>query len=147
MKTIQLLVEREMMDTGREMQKEEGKILDDVKTLATMETVTRKQTNQSLKHTGRTGKTTWKKGEQSERKESMLQNKHTHCVSGFVAASAFRPTGKHCDFISGHQKRLIICTSQTPKRQSCFQQQRRSLRCQKNGWVNCCAASRAGALS
>ena len=48
-KQNKLLVERQMLDSGREIQKGEGKILDAVKTLATMETVTRKQTNQRLK--------------------------------------------------------------------------------------------------
>ena len=84
MKTIQQLVEREMMDTGREMQKEEGKILDDVKTLATMETVTRKQTNQSLKHTGRTGKTTWKKGNKAKEKKACCKtNIHIACLDSW----------------------------------------------------------------
>ena len=41
-KQNKLLVERQMLDSGREIQKGEGKILDAVKTLATMETVTKK---------------------------------------------------------------------------------------------------------
>ena len=92
-KQNKLLVERQMLDSGREIQKGEGKILDAVRTLATMETVTRKQTNQRWKQSGSKAKKTRKRGKKKCLKENILQNKHTRCVSGFVAASAFRPTG------------------------------------------------------